>query len=135
MSTTPILALPDFQKPFIVETDASFKGIGVVLMQGGRPLAYLSKALAPKHLGLSVYEKELLAILHAVSKWRAYLIGTHFIIKTDLQSLNFFMEQRLSTFLQQKWLSKMLGYDYEITYKKGSENIVADALSKRGGLQ
>lgn len=70
------------------------------LMQGGRPIAFLSKALAPKHLGLSVHKKELLAILQAVAKWRAYLIGAHFIIKTDHQGLKFFMEQRSSTFLQ-----------------------------------
>lgn len=119
MSSTEVLALPDFTQTFVIETDASSKGIGAVLMQGGRPLAFLSKALAPKHLGLSVYEKELLAILQAITKWRSYLIGAHFVIKTDHQSLKFFMEQRLSTFLQQKWLSKMLGYDYEITYKKG----------------
>lgn len=60
------------------------------------------------------------------------MLGTHFIIKTDHQSLKFFMEQRLTTFLQQKWLSKMLGYDYEITYKKGTENVVTDALSRQG---
>lgn len=135
MSSTLILALPDFSQPFVVETDASSKGIGALLMQERKPLAYLSKALAPKHLGLSVYEKELLAIVHAVSKWRSYLMGAHFIIKTDHQSLKFFMEQRLSTFLQQKWLSKMLGYDYEITYKKGTENTVVDALSRREDYQ
>lgn len=87
-------------------------------MQENRPLAYLSKALAQKHLGLSTYEKELLAVIEAVNKWKAYLIGGHFKIKTDHQSLKFFMEQRLSTFLQQKWLIKMLGYDYEITTKR-----------------
>lgn len=87
-------------------------------MQENRPLAYLGKALAQKHLGLSTYEKELLAVIEAVNKWKAYLIGGHFKIKTDHQSLKFFMEQRLSTFLQQKWLIKMLGYDYEITTKR-----------------
>lgn len=112
-----------------METDASAKEIGHVLMQGGRPLAFLSKALAPKHLGLSVYKKELVPILWANSKWRAYLIEAHFIIKSDHQSFKIFMEQRLSTFLPQiKWLSKILGYDYEITYKKGVDNVVSDAL-------
>lgn len=59
MGSTKVLALPDFIQTFVIETDASSKGIGAVLMQGGRPLTFLSKALAPKHLGLSVYEKEL----------------------------------------------------------------------------
>lgn len=83
MSSTPVLAFPDFKVPFVMENDASAEGIGVVLMQGGRPLAFLSKALAPKHLTLSIYETKLLAILQVVSKWRAYLIGSHFIFKTD----------------------------------------------------
>lgn len=100
MSSNTVLALPYFTRPFIIETEASSKGIGVVLIQSGRPLAFLSKAFAPKYLGLSVYEKELLAILQAVTKWRSYLIEAHFIIKIDHQSLKFFMKQRLSTFLQ-----------------------------------
>lgn len=62
LSTTPVLALPDFKIPFVVGTDASAKGIGAAIMQARRPIAFLSKALAPKNLGLSVYEKELLAI-------------------------------------------------------------------------
>lgn len=131
MTTTLVLALPDLQKPFVLETDACGTGIGAVLMQDSRPLAYLSKALAPKHLGLSTYEKELLAVIEAIKKRRSYLLGNHFKIKTDHQSLKFFMEQRLTTLLQQKWLSKMLGYDYEIIYKKGCDNIAADALSRR----
>lgn len=63
-------------------------------MQNGRPLAFLSKALTPKHQGLSTYEKELFAIIYAVKKWSSYLNGHHFIIKTDHKSLKFFVEQR-----------------------------------------
>lgn len=68
MSTTPVLAMPNFDKPFVVESDASYHGIGAVLMQEGQPIAYLSKALSPKHLGLSTYEKELLEIIMATQK-------------------------------------------------------------------
>lgn len=69
----PILALPNFQRPFCIETDASDLGIGAVLMQDGHPIAYLSKALGPKSRGLSTYEKEYMAILVAVQAWRTYL--------------------------------------------------------------
>lgn len=109
--------------------------IGAVLMQQGRPLIYLSKGLAPKHQGLSTYEKELLAIVMATQKWFTYLHGHHFIIKTDHQILKFLLKQRLSTLLQQKWLAKLMGLDYEITYKKGKKNAVADALSRLPGIQ
>ncbi|KAK8926336.1 hypothetical protein KSP39_PZI018278 [Platanthera zijinensis] len=130
MTSTPVLALPDFTQEFILETDASGVGIGAVLMQAGRPIAFYSKALAPRTLGLSAYEKELLAIIHAVAVWRPYLLGRHFKIRTDHQSLKHFLDQRVSSPLQQKWVTKLLGYDYEIVYHRGKENVVADALSR-----
>ncbi|XP_073354821.1 uncharacterized protein [Aegilops tauschii subsp. strangulata] len=80
----PVLALPDFRKQFVVETDASATGIGAVLMQGGHPVAYLSKALAPRNLGLSAYEKECLALLLAIDHWRPYLQHLEFMYKTGV---------------------------------------------------
>lgn len=131
MCNTPVLALPDFNQPFIIETDACAGGMGAVLMQGKRPIAYMSKGISKEKLGMSIYEKELLALVTAVGKWRHYLEGHHFIIKTDHQSLKYLLEQRITTPLQQKWLTKLLGLSYEIQYKKGAENLVADALSRR----
>ncbi|KAL2249963.1 UNVERIFIED_CONTAM: Transposon Ty3-G Gag-Pol polyprotein [Sesamum indicum] len=130
MSTAPVLALPDFTKPFVVETNASGRGIGAVLMQERRPTTYLNKALAPKNLGLSTYEKEFLALLLAVTKWKHYLQGHHFIIRTDQKSLKHIHDQRVDLVLQQKWVTKLLGLSYEVQYKKGNENRVADALSR-----
>ena len=91
-------------------------------------MAYYSKALSPTRLGLSTYEKELLAVVMAVTKWRHYFLGRQFQIKTDHQSLKFLLEQRVTTLMQQKWLSKLMGFDYAISYKIGKTNMVADAL-------
>jgi hypothetical protein len=71
--TTPVLALPDFTKTFVIETDACAAGVGAVLMQGGHPLAFLSKSLGLKSQGLSTYEKEFMAILLAMQQWQPYL--------------------------------------------------------------
>lgn len=89
MCSAPVLAMPDFSKPFVLETDASDKGLGAVLMQGRRPLAYLSKSLGTRNQGLSTYKNEVLALLTAVQKWRHYLQGMPFIIKTDHMSLKY----------------------------------------------
>lgn len=75
MNTTPVLALPDWNKVFVLETDASDLGIGAVLMQDQQPIGYLSKALGPIHQELSVYEKKLLALATAANNWRRYLEG------------------------------------------------------------
>jgi hypothetical protein len=66
-----------------------------------------------------------------VQQWHPYLIGRHFKVKTDHDSLKYFLEQRLSLEEQQKWVTKILGYDFEIVYKKGKQNVVADALSRK----
>lgn len=112
MTTTPVLATPDFSKTFMVECDASGQGIGVVLMQEGRPLAFESRKLKGRDLEKSTYEKEMLAILHAVRKWRQYLLGTHFKVKTNHNNLKYFLDQRASSKEQQKWVTKMQGYDF-----------------------
>jgi hypothetical protein len=128
--TTPVLALPNFNETFVVETDACSRGVDAVLLQNNHPIAFISKALGPRLHGLSTYEKECLAILMAVDKWRSYLQHAEFIIRTDQRSLMHLDDKRLSTPWQHKALTKLLGLSYKIVYKKGVENKVADALSR-----
>lgn len=100
-------------------------GLGSSVDAGGHPIAFINNALAKRHLGMSVFEKRLLAIVHAVEKWRHYLLGRHFVLRTDHQSLKYLLEQRLHNDSQFRWLSRLIGFDYEI--------IVADALSRIQG--
>jgi hypothetical protein len=130
MMNPPVLALPDLSKIFIVETDASGAGIGAVLMQEGHPIAFISKALGPRQQSLSTYEREMLAIIMAVHKWKQYLWGRSFKIRTDHVSLKYLLDQKLSFPSQHLWLTKLLGFDYEIEFRSGRENIAADALSR-----
>ena len=135
VSNPPVLVLPDFSKTFVVECDTSGLGIGAVLMQEHRPLAFHSQALKGTSLHLSTYENEFLALITAVKRWRPYLVGKPFVIKTDQQSLKFLLEQRVGTPAQQKWITKLLGYSFLVEYKKGKENKAANALSRRLRLQ
>jgi hypothetical protein len=96
MCKAPVLTTPDFTKTFIVECDASGNGIGVVLMQEERPLYFESLPLKGNDLHKPIYEKEMMEILHALKKWCPYLIGRDFKVKTDHDSLKYFLEQRLS---------------------------------------
>ena len=129
LTSALILAMPNFSKPFVIETDASGTGVGAVLMQQGHPLAFLSKSLNPRLQGLSTYEKEYLAILMAVEQWRSYLQLAEFQILTDHKSLVQLEDQRLHTPWQQKVFTKLLGLQYRIVYKKGIDNGATDALS------
>ncbi|CAL9248404.1 unnamed protein product, partial [Arabidopsis halleri] len=135
LSSTPVLALPNFDKRFVVETDASNTGIGAVLMQDNHPICFISRALGPRHQSLSVYEKELTAVVHAVQSWNAYLAHREFTIKTDQRSLKYLLDQKVTTPFQHMWLSKLMGYTFIIEYKQGKENVAADALSRVTGSQ
>ena len=102
MTKAPILALPDFEQEFVVEYDASNCGVGATLMQKERPIAFFSAVLKGKNIFLSVYEKELLALVLAMQHWIPYLLGQQFRVRTDHKSLKFLLEQQITTEMQQK---------------------------------
>lgn len=126
----PVLRLPYFTQPFVVECDACGEGLGAILSQQNRPIAYYSKALKGKAKLLSSYDKEMLTVVKSVRKWRPYIMGKPFVIKTNHRSLKYLLEQRISTPSQARWLPKIMGFDYSIQYCKGKENQGADALSR-----
>lgn len=130
LTTAPVLIYPDFQKPFMIETDACDVGVGAILLQLEHPVAFYSKKLSSLRQRASTYSKELWAITDAVQKWRHYLLGSTFTIRTDHHSLKNLLNQVIQTLEQQYFLSKLLGYSYTIIYKSGRENVAADALSR-----
>jgi hypothetical protein len=92
ISTCPILALPDFTLPFVLECDAFDEGIGEDLMQGGHPIVFESRKLSQIERLYSIYDKEMLAIMHSLTKFRQYLVGNKFLVKTDHNNLKYFLE-------------------------------------------
>ncbi|KAL4355503.1 hypothetical protein GQ457_06G006870 [Hibiscus cannabinus] len=130
LCSTPILGLPNFEKEFVVETNASGVGIGAVLTQENRPLAYYSKKLSSKMQGASTYHREMYAVTQAIGKWRKYLVRRKFIVMTDQKSLRELTQQTIQTSEHQQWLAKLIGYDFEVRYRPRKLNTVADALSQ-----
>ncbi|KAL8103703.1 hypothetical protein AgCh_028050 [Apium graveolens] len=128
--SAPVLVMPDFNLPFAIETDASGYGLGAVLLQREHPVAFFSKTLGTRARLKAIYEKELMTIVLSVQKWRPYLLGHPFIIRTDQKSLKFLLEQREIGLDYQRWVSKLMGYQFKIEYKPGIVNNAADALSR-----
>jgi hypothetical protein len=118
MSSTPVLATPYFAKPFVVECDASRIGIGAILMKDSHPIAFESLKLNRKEELKSTYNKEMLSIMHALSKWRKYLLGRKFSIHIDLNSLQYLLRQKTLSTEQQKCMEKLSTFDMEIIQKK-----------------
>jgi hypothetical protein len=102
MSTCPVLTLPHFSQPFILECDASGEGVAVVLMQNMHPIAFERRKLRGPELLYTIYDKEMLAIMHALAKFKQYLVRVKFVVITDHNSLKYFIEQKDLNERQQK---------------------------------
>ncbi|XP_052188792.1 uncharacterized protein LOC127799098 [Diospyros lotus] len=131
LCSAPVLALPDFHKTFEIECDASGIGIGAVLMQEGRPIAYFSEKLSGAALNYPTYDKELYALKRALETWQHYLWPKQFVVHTDHQSLKHIKSQGKLNKRHARWLEFIEPFPYVIKYKQGKENVVADALSRR----
>ena len=139
LTEAPVLAYPDYSKPFILETDASLKGLGTVLSQKGddneiRVVAYASRSLRPSEKSMRDYSSakiELMALKWSVcDKFKDYLLGSKFTVFTDNNPLCYIKSSKLGA-AQIRWLSELALYDFDIVYRTGKSNLVADALSRR----
>lgn len=129
-SEAPVLTLTNFQLLFTIETNALGVGMSAILSQQGHPIAFFNNPFSPKLLRSSTYVWELLAITSAIKKWRQYLLGHHFTIITNHQSLKELLMQVIQTSEQHMYLARLMGYDYQIQYRSGANNQAAYALSR-----
>uniref|UniRef100_A0A3Q1J2D2 ribonuclease H n=1 Tax=Anabas testudineus TaxID=64144 RepID=A0A3Q1J2D2_ANATE len=135
LADAPVLALPDPQQPFILDTDASNVGVGAVLSQGGeageRAVAFYSCSLNRAERNYCVTRRELLAVVLAVRHYRPYLLGNRFTLRTDHASLTWLLNFRQPEGQVARWLEVLQEYDFEIQHRPGRQHSNADALSRR----
>jgi len=134
LTEAPLLVLPDFTKTFEIECDASGIGIGGVLMQEGKSVAYFSEKLGGAQLNYPVYDKELFALVRVLETWQHYLWPKEFVIHSDHEALKYLKGQANLNCRHAKWVEFIESFPYVVRYKKGKENVVADALSRKNVL-
>ena len=132
LTSTPVLAIPKSGELFTVYSDASYSGLGCVLMQEGRVVAYASRQLKKHEMNYPTHDLELAVVVFALKIWRHYLFGEKVQIFTDHKSLKYLFSQKELNMRQRRWLELLKDYDCEILYHPGKANVVADALSHRG---
>jgi hypothetical protein len=131
LTTAPVLTLPQGIEGFVVYTDASGIGLGAVLMQHGKVVAYSSRQLKDHERNYPTHDLELAAVVHALKIWRHYLYGAQFEIFTDHQSLKYIFTQKELNLRQRRWIELLKDYDFALQYHPGKANVVADALSRK----
>ncbi|GKC16051.1 putative reverse transcriptase domain-containing protein [Tanacetum coccineum] len=131
LCSAPILALPEGSEDFVVYCDASHKGLGAVLMQREKVIAYASRQLKVHEKNYTTHDLELGSVVFALKIWRHYLYGTRCTVFTDHKSLQHILDQKELNMRQRRWLELLSDYDYDIRYHPGKANVVADALSRK----
>ncbi|GJS63069.1 putative nucleotidyltransferase, ribonuclease H [Tanacetum coccineum] len=131
LCSVPILALPKGSKNFVIYCDASHKGLGTVLMQREKVIAYASRQLKIHEKNYTTHDLELGAVVFSLKIWRHYLYGTKCVVFTDHKSLHHILDQKEMNMRQRRWLEPLSDYDCEIRYHPGKANVVADALSRK----
>jgi len=131
LTTAPVLAMPDIHKNFDIYCDASRQGLGCVLMQEGRVVAYASRQLRKHELNYPTHDLELAAVVHALKIWRHYILGNRCEIYTDHKSLKYIFTQNDLNLRQRRWLELIKDYDLGIHYHPGKANVVAGVLSRK----
>lgn len=132
LTTTPVLAIPKSGEKFIIFSDASYMGLGCVLMQEGCVIAYASRQLKKHEVNYPTHDLELAAVVFALKIWRHYLYGEKIEIYTDHKSLKYLFSQKELNMRQRRWIEFFKDFDCEILFHPGKANVVADALSRRG---
>ncbi|GJT46768.1 putative reverse transcriptase domain-containing protein [Tanacetum coccineum] len=127
----PILSLPDGIEDFVVYCDASNQGLGCVLMQKGKVIAYASRQLKNHERNYTTHDLELGAVVFALKIWRHYLYSTKSVIYKDHKSLQHIFDQKELNMCQRRWIELFSNYECEIHYHPGKANVVADALSRK----
>ncbi|WP_406707145.1 Ty3/Gypsy family RNase HI domain-containing protein, partial [Sodalis sp.] len=134
LTEEPVLMFPDFRNKFLLTTDASEKALGAVLSQesgtGDRPVAFASRQLTDAESRYSALERELLAIVWAVEHFRPYVFGRKFTLRTDHKPLLWTDGLKESSARVGRWKEKLRTYNFQIVHQKGSQNVVADWLSR-----
>jgi len=131
LTTSPVLTLPQGNEDFVIYSDASKLGLGCVLMQRDKVIAYASRQLRPNEQNYPTHDLELAAVIHALKIWRHYLYGSSCKVMTDHKSLKYIFTQKELNMRQRRWLELLKDYDLEILYHPGKANVVADALSRK----
>ena len=131
LASEPVLKLLDFGKAFKVIVDACAQGIGGILQQEGHPTAYKSRQLRIHEKNYPTHDLELLAVVHALKKWRHYLLGQVFNLVTDHKSLRWIFTQSDLNMRQRRWVEFLQEFTFEIMFRPGRQNQAADALSRR----
>ncbi|GAU35775.1 hypothetical protein TSUD_61360 [Trifolium subterraneum] len=131
LTTAPVLILPDAKESFVVYCDASKLGLGGVLMQEGKVVAYASRQLKVHERNYPTHDLELAAVVFALKVWRHYLYGSRFEVFSDHKSLKYLFDQKELNMRQRRWLEFLKDYDFELSNHPGKANVVADALSRK----